>query len=245
VRIAAVIPAHNEAATIVDVACRARSFVLQVAVIDDGSTDGTAQCVKDLDVTLLRNAANQGKAASLWRGMQWALDAGAEMIVTLDGDGQHRPQDIPRLLEVAARYPGAIVIGARLRGRARAPRRRRYANAFADFWISWAAGHRIADSQSGFRLYPAELLRRIRVAHDREHGFVFESEILIEAARLGVRSVSVEIDAVYAAARASHYRAATDTWRIVRMVAWSLIRRGLYPRGLMRVLRTQPELVDV
>jgi len=245
-RAAVVIPACNEAATIADIARRAQAFITPVIVVDDGSGDDTAARVRGLAVILLRNGVNQGKAASLWRGMQCALAAGAEAVITLDGDGQHCPEDIPRLLAAATLHPHRIVIGARLRGRANAPWPRRLANRFADFWISWAAGHRIFDSQSGFRLYPAALLERVDIAHDRAHGFVFESEILIGAARHGFLSTQFSIDSIYgASSRASHYRAVADTWRITRMVAWKLMRRGLYPQGLIRILRTQAPLVDV
>lgn len=245
-RVAIVIPAHNEAATIGDVVRRAASYAQLIAVVDDGSTDDTAQCVSSSGAVLLRNETNQGKAASLWRGMHWALKAGAEAVITLDGDGQHRPEEIPRLLAASASCPDRIIIGARQRGRDGAPWLRRFANRFADFWISWAAGHRIVDSQSGYRLYPAALLGRIRVSHDRARSFVFESEILIEAARLGFPSAAIEIDSLYpAAARASHYRAWRDTVRITRMVAWQLIRRGMHPVGLWRVLRTSGTKIDI
>jgi glycosyltransferase involved in cell wall biosynthesis len=244
-----VIPAYNEAATIRDVVARARTQCEHVVVIDDGSTDGTSQILASLPVTVLTHAANRGKAAALWSGFERALADGASGVITLDGDGQHRPEDVPRLREAARRHPGCIVIGARLLGRESAPRKRYYANCVANFWISWAAGYRIADSQSGFRYYPAALLRRVRVAHDRPHGFVFESEILIEAARLGVRSVPLAIEAIYAPnARASHFRGVVDVLRITRMVAWKLLSRGLFPLGFARAFlwpRPEVECIDV
>jgi glycosyltransferase involved in cell wall biosynthesis len=234
-KIAVVIPAYNEAATIRDVASRALQQGVPVIVVDDGSTDGTSAALVGLDVIRLRHEINQGKAASLWRGMQHALALGVETVVTLDGDGQHRPEDIPRLLETAARFPGQIIIGSRMHERAAFPQSRYCANRIANFWISWAAGYRIEDSQSGFRLYPATLLRTARVPHDTVHGFVFESEILIEAARAGIYSRTVPIAAIYhQAARASHFHAVRDIARITRMVAWKLLSRGLYLQGLVR-----------
>ncbi|HEX9625647.1 MAG TPA: glycosyltransferase family 2 protein [Acidiferrobacterales bacterium] len=231
---AVVIPAYNEAATLRDVATRALAQARRVIVVDDGSSDATAASVAGLPVTLLRNDANLGKAASLWRGMQAALTDGADAVITLDGDGQHAPEDIPRLLAAAAARPASLIIGARRGDRARIPAMRYYANRFANFWLSWASGQRLPDSQSGFRLYPAALLARLRVPHGKGRGFVFESEVLIEAARLGFPTVAVDIPAVYRpGARPSHYRH-RDSLRITAMVAGKLLKRGLYPQGLYR-----------
>lgn len=241
-RCAVVIPAYNEAATLRDVAAGALAQVPRVIVVDDGSPDGTAQAVSGLPVTVLRNAANQGKAASLWRGAQCALEAGVERIVTLDGDGQHLPEEIPRLLEAAERYPERIVIGARSGDISAFPRSRYRANRVADFWISWAAGRPIRDTQSGFRVYPASLFRELRVRHDKSRSFVLESEILIEACRAGYRIISVPVSAVYGQRpRRSHFRPVLDIARIVRMVALKLLARGMNPAGLYRVLLHSPD----
>lgn len=231
---AVVIPAYNEAATIRDIAARALALCAQVIVVDDGSVDGTVQALDGLAVQLLRNDRNLGKAASLWRGAQAALAQGAEAVVTLDGDGQHAPEDIPRLMAAAQQHPGSIVIGARLADRRAIPKLRYIANRAAVFVLSWACGQRLDDSQSGFRVYPAGLFRKLVTPHDRAHSFVFESEVLIEAARLGHRCVMVPIAAIYRpGARASHFRH-LDTLRIARMVAWKLLRRGFNVRGFYR-----------
>jgi glycosyltransferase involved in cell wall biosynthesis len=237
-RYAVVIPARNEAATIADVAGRAAAVAATVIVVDDGSTDGTHERVARLPVVLLRNERNLGKGASLWRGMQHALALDADGVVTLDGDGQHAPEDVPRLVRVARAHPDDIVIGARLVGRETAPRARRAANRIADFFIGWAAGQPLDDSQSGFRVYPATLLRRLDVKHGPGRGFVFESDALIAAARTGVRVRSVAIAAVYPLnARPSHFRPVVDIARISRMILWQLVSRGLSPAGLYRSLR--------
>jgi glycosyltransferase involved in cell wall biosynthesis len=234
-KIVAVIPAYNEAATIRDVAARALAQLPDVIVIDDGSTDGTAAALGGLTVTLISNPANIGKGASLWRGFALALAEGADAVVTLDGDAQHRPEDIPRLIAAAGAFPGRIIIGARLWDRDKVPPLRYFGNRFANFWVAWGAGFPVADSQSGFRLYPAPLLKNVTVNPDAR--FAFESEILIEAGRAGVRTAAVPIAALYPPnARASHYRSAVDTARIVRMIAWKLVSRGFDLPALVRSL---------
>ncbi|MGH7183178.1 MAG: glycosyltransferase family 2 protein [Nitrospiraceae bacterium] len=232
-----VIPAYNEAATIREVASRTIRQIKNVIVVDDGSTDGTAQALLGLPLALLRNPTNCGKAASLWRGFQQALAAGASGIVTLDGDGQHAPEDIPKLLAEAACHPDYVIIGARHPGQRRAALRRYVANRVADFWISWAAGFSFADSQSGFRVYPASLLSHVKIEHGKKRSFVFESEVLIEATRSGYRSMAVPIDALRLPdARPSYFRPGLDIARITCMVGWKLISRGMYPVGLYRSL---------
>jgi len=234
-KIVAVIPAYNEAATIREVATRVLQFLPHLIVVDDGSTDGTSAELAGLPLTLIANPANLGKGASLWRGFALALAEGADAVVTLDGDAQHRPEDIPRLVAAAEAQPGRIVIGARLWERDKVPAPRYFGNRFANFWVAWAAGFPVADSQSGFRLYPASLLKTVKV--NPEARFAFESEILIEAGRAGVRSAAVPIAALYPPnARASHYRSTVDTARIVRMIAWKLVSRGFDLPALVRSL---------
>ncbi len=236
-KIVVVIPAYNEASTIRDLTERMLKFAADVVIIDDGSIDSTREQVADLPVVVLRNEHNIGKAASLWRGFEYALALGAEFIVTLDGDGQHRPEDLPNLLALAARAPRHIIIGARLHDKQNFPPRRYYANQFARFWISWASGYPIADTQSGFRVYPAFLLKKLTHRDVCWNGFVFESEILIAAGAIGVRSLAVAIPGIYPTlARPSHFRPVADIARIVLMVAGRLIRRGMYPIGLWRSL---------
>lgn len=236
-KVAVVIPAYNEARTIRDVASRALAQLEDVIVVDDGSADGTAAAVADLPLTLISNPVNQGKGASLWRGFAVAIAAGADAVVTLDADGQHCPEDIPRLLAATGEHPGRIVIGARLWDKDKVPGLRYFGNRFANFWVAWAAGAPVADSQSGFRLYPAAILKHVNVFHGPGARFAFESEILIEAGRAGVRTCAVPIAALYPAnARASHYRSAVDTARIVRMIAWKLFTRGFDLPALVRSL---------
>ncbi len=233
-----VIPAYNEAATIRAVVERTLAHTESVIVVDDGSTDGTRSRIADLPVTVLVNERNLGKAASIWRGADAALSAGASAIVTIDGDGQHDPDDLRRIFHAASLQPDAIVVGSRLHARATIPKARYRANRFANFWIAWAAGRPIADSQSGFRYYPGSVFRTLDVPHGRWSSFVFESEVLIAASRAGMDVVCVPISVNYAnAARASHLDPVVDIAKITLMVAGRLIRTGLNLPGLVRSLR--------
>lgn len=231
-----VIPAYNEAATVREVSARARRECPNVIVVDDGSADGTMEALTGLDVTVLRNEMNLGKAGALARGFEHALAHGAVGVITLDADGQHAPEECPLFLEQAAEYPAAFIIGARRRDQRRASFRRYAANRIADFWIGWAAGKPTEDSQSGFRLYPARLLRTVTIPHGRQESFVYESEILIEAGRqsFDFRSVAVSVKP-RSGPTPSHFRPLLDIAKIVRMVAWKLVSRGPYLRGLYRI----------
>lgn len=234
-----VIPAYDEAVTIAALVrqCRAYAGVSRVIVVDDCSRDGTGGLAAAAGAEVLRHETNQGKGASLRDGMRAALAVGAALIVTLDGDGQHRPLDLPRLLACGQRWPGHIVIGSRRAAGRDIPLRRRIANRVADFWVSWAARHPIDDSQSGFRVYPPEVARQVTTRSEVAGGFAFESEVLIEAGRRGFRTVAVDVPAIYGAGlRTSHFRPVADITRIVLMVGGKLLAARMDPLGLWRSL---------
>jgi glycosyltransferase involved in cell wall biosynthesis len=232
------IPAYNEARTIRRLAQSALTRCPRVIVVDDGSTDATAAELQGLPITLLRHPVNRGKAASLRSAFECALANAAQCVVALDGDGQHDPLDAPRLLAAWHSRPDRLVVGSRLHDRSQFPPARYRANRFACFWISWAAGHAIADSQSGFRVYSKAVMEVALSARVRGDRFTFESEILIEAASQGHTTLAVAIPGHYPDnARRSHFRPVVDIAKIVLMVAGRLLRKGMYPQGLWRSLR--------
>lgn len=240
-RFAIVIPAYNEQTTIKNIALRALKQCNKVIVVDDGSTDNTIKELQGLDIELIQHTHNQGKAASLWHGFESAItDKTIDCIITLDGDAQHSPEDITLLLAKQKRYPNDIIIGARLADKSSIPKKRYYANKIANFWISWASGYKIIDSQSGFRLYPVGLFSGLSIAITKNSSFVFESEIIIKAAQRGVYSRAVKIPAIYAKnARISHFKGVRDITLITLMVAKSLFSRGMYLQGLIASFRSK------
>ncbi|MEZ0307138.1 MAG: glycosyltransferase family 2 protein [Ramlibacter sp.] len=237
------IPAYQEAGTIRALALEALAHCPRVIVVDDGSNDGTSAQLQGLPVTLLVHHTNQGKAASLLTAFHHALGQQAECVIALDGDGQHDPADAPGLLAAWRRQPDRIVIGSRLHDRAQFPPSRYRANRFACFWISWAAGHPIADSQSGFRVYSRDVMQIALGGKVHGSRFTFESEILIEAAQRGHLTLAVAIPGRYPQhARPSHFRPVVDIAKIVLMVARRLLLQGMAPVGLWRSLHAAPVL---
>ena len=233
------IAAYNECRTIRALAQSALALCPHVIVVDDGSVDTTVSQIQDLPVTLLRHSVNQGKAASLRTAFQHALAHDAKCVVAFDGDGQHDPRDAPGLLAAWHAHPDRLVIGARLHDRAHFPPARYLANRFACFWISWAAGHPIADSQSGFRVYSKAVMAIAASGRVRGSRFTFESEVIIEAADHGHLTLAVAIPGRYPGhARRSHFRPVVDIAKIIVMVATRLLKKGMHPLGLWRSLRS-------
>ena len=223
-RLVAVIPAFNEECTLKEVAEATLKHIDKVIVVNDGSTDNTVEQLHGLKVEIISNSENQGKGSSLWRGFASLLeDEKIDAALTLDGDGQHAPEDIDQLLAEYAKSPGQMVVGLRTARGKTAPPLRFLANQFANFWVSWAAGNRIPDSQCGFRIYPVALLRKLQYKSDKYKGFVFESEVLIDASRLGFGIRYAPVKTIYQEGRRkSHYRPVRDTAQIALMIAGKL-----------------------
>jgi 2-polyprenyl-6-methoxyphenol hydroxylase-like FAD-dependent oxidoreductase len=206
-----VIPVFNEAATVADIVERARLHG-PVLVVDDGSTDGTGARAAAAGAEVIPLGARRGKGAALRRGFAEARRRGVARVVTLDGDGQHDPDEIPRLLKVAIEQPDALVIGGRLAGLAELPGRvipagRLAALRVAGFFIDWLSGAPVADTQSGFRVYPASLLSAVS---PRRGGFVLETEMLLRAADRGTSLREVPITPIHFEDRRSRFRPARD-----------------------------------
>ena len=239
-KIFVIIPAYNEERTIHCVINKILKHIPNVIVIDDGSTDNTREEITDLPITILCNDFNQGKDAALLRGFTYAEPHKPSGIITIDADSQHDPDDIPKFLSAVNQHPNHVILGARLIGRQDAPKKNRRANSIADFFISWAAGQHIVDSQSGFRYYPMALLKKHIDDASRVKHFTFESEILINAAREGYTTLSIPIKSFYPSdARASHYHTFRDTLQITAVITKKILTGGLCLPGLLKVLFTR------
>jgi glycosyltransferase involved in cell wall biosynthesis len=188
------LPAYNEAQTIGCIISEARTYIESIIVIDDGSTDGTAQIACEQDVVVLQHGANCGKGMALRTGFEYALEHGYEIIITMDCDGQHEPADIPRFLARLQENNADILIGARVLEKRRMPLHRRLNNKLISKVGSWLCGQKIVDFQSGFRLIKSKVLQSITLETVR---YETESEFLIKAGRMGFRIETLPIRAIY------------------------------------------------
>lgn len=224
-----VIPAYNEAPTIRSVVERTLLYSDRVVVVDDGSEDGTGELIRDLPITLIRQDRNCGKASALIRGFGNALAAGAAAVITIDADGQHQPEEIPLFIQAFRTHPSHLIVGSRLWNRTAIPAVRYWANRTASFWVSLASGIHLNDCQSGFRLYPREVLESVSADYGDRHGFTFESEFLINAARAGHCISFVNISVTYPKdhMRQTHYDHVHDNLRMIRMIAGKLVLRAI------------------
>jgi glycosyltransferase involved in cell wall biosynthesis len=215
----AVIPVFDESRTLGAVVDRLRPHC-PVIVVDDASTDGSAEVALRAGATeVVRHFHREGKGAALRTGFRAALRRGATAVATLDGDGQHDPEDLPRLLAAHSAAPGALVLGDRL-GAARGdpiPWLRRMAIRAADWTLGPILAAPLSDSQCGFRIYPGAFLGDVAL---REGGFVLETEALVRATQAGYQLISVPIRSLYPNGRRSRFRAVADAARI----GWYLAR---------------------
>jgi glycosyltransferase involved in cell wall biosynthesis len=218
--VVAVIPAYQEGSRIAAVVSVARQH-LPVVVVDDGSTDDTAERSEAAGATVIRQVPNQGKGAALREGFRHALAQGVGAVVTLDGDGQHDPGEIPRFLEAYGRSQPELIVGRR--DFRRMPPVRRLSNTIGGWIFSKAVGRPIPDNQSGYRLVGARLMTAM--LESDEHGFTFEVEMIARCIALDLPMAWVPIRTIYAGEPShirpwAHFRsfvgAAREARRIVR-----------------------------
>ncbi len=217
-KILALIPAYNESEHIGQVVRQARQ-VLPVLVVDDGSTDDTVQAAQAAGAEVLRQSPNQGKGAALRAGFRWALERGFEAVVTLDGDGQHDPQEIQKFVQAFGAAPADLVIGRR--SFEQMPFSRRLANTTGRWLFTWAIGQPIADNQSGYRLLSRRLAESLLAS--QEQGFEFEVEMIATCVKKSFALQWVPIRTIYSG-EASHIRPWAHVTNFVR-IAWQTRQR--------------------
>jgi glycosyltransferase involved in cell wall biosynthesis len=208
----AIIPCFNEAADICEVVAGVKKILPNVIVVDDGSTDVTAELAKNSGAKVLSLKINSGKGSALRAGWKFARELDFNWILMLDGDGQHAANDIPKFFEGAKKSKTALVIGNRMENSAAMPWLRRKVNWFMSRRISRLTGARLPDSQCGFRLAHLETLLQLSF---RANHFEIESEMLVAFLAAGHKIEFVPVQTIYKNA-ASKIRPLPDTWRWLR-----------------------------
>jgi glycosyltransferase involved in cell wall biosynthesis len=220
-RVVIIIPALNAAPLIEPVVRASLQQLPAVVVIDDGSTDGTGAVAAKAGAQVLWHTRNRGKGAALRTGFAWAMEKDYDGVITIDADGQHLPADVPKFLAARAATGADLIIGGRAHHFAAMLARRRMANQFSASTISFVAGTKVSDSQSGFRYYSAKLIRELELRAD---GFDMESEVIVLAGRRGFLVGTIPIDLGFVNGVAtSHYRPVMDTLKI----AWTVLKTRL------------------
>jgi len=190
-----VIPSYNEALTIGRIVRDITGRGFNVLVIDDGSSDNTRGEALDNGAMVIRNKENLGKGGSIRKGIRHVLDKmNYEWMVLMDGDGQHNPSDIPVFLNAAMQDGVDIVIGNRMTETKNMPRVRYLTNRFTSYLTSSICRQEIPDSQCGYRLIKIEALKGVTLSSDN---YDIESEMLIEASRVGLKIISVPVQTIY------------------------------------------------
>lgn len=240
--ICVVIPTYNNGRTIAGVVGAAMMQCDDVFVVCDGCTDDTVMQLENMVrrpyIVVLEK--NSGKGAALREGFRAALAQGFSYAITLDGDGQHYPEDIPVLLDANIENPGALIVGQRMNLKdADRSKGSKFANRFSNFWFALQTARYLEDTQTGYRLYPLKKLVGLNILTSR---YEAELELMVMASWNGVPLVSVPVNVYYPPReqRVSHFRPARDFTRIsiLNTVLCMLAVLYGYPRMILRKLST-------
>ncbi len=227
------IPVYNHAKTVSDVAAAAVQLEFPVMVVDDGSTDGSAERAGQVDgVTLLRHEVNQGKGAAIKTGLRAASQV-YRWAITLDADGQHNPFDALTLIRSIPEASRPIVVGVRQGMEAEGVHwTSRFGRKFSNFWVWAAGGHQCRDTQSGFRIYPVPETLQLGIVSDR---YQFEVEAIVKARWKKLPLVEAPVSVRYPPGeRVSHFRPFVDFMRNSTTFTRLIVQRLFLPPAFRR-----------
>jgi glycosyltransferase involved in cell wall biosynthesis len=230
-----IIPTYNNGRTLEGVIRGVLEFTGHLIVINDGSTDSTAQITGQFpEITVLHLPKNKGKGFAIRQGFKEAMRQGYSHAITIDSDGQHLPEDLPGFIEKSEKEPEVLVIGARNLEQAGIPGGTTFGNRFSNFWTWVETGYKLPDTQSGYRLYPINRFTKTRFLTSR---FEFEIEVLVRAAWKGIPLTSIPVSVIYPPKkeRVSHFRPFIDFTRISLLNTCLVILALLFFRPMMMI----------
>lgn len=224
-----IVPAFNEAQRIGNVVSEIRRHVPLVFVVDDGSTDHTSSEGERAGAVVLRHDRNKGKGAALQAGFHRAIEEACEVVITMDADGQHSPDDLSKFLDAYRRTGIPVLLGNRMTHMEAMPFIRRWTNRVMSVLISRVMKQYVPDTQCGFRLFRSDVLPFLNA---ESHRFAAESEMLLHLADRGFRIDSVRISVIYRDEQ-SKIRPIRDTLRFFKMLYHYRHKRrhGWFRRG--------------
>lgn len=227
------IPTYNNAKTIENVITSTLDYCDEVILVNDGCTDNTAEILaKYPQLTIVTHPVNQGKGVGLRNGFKKAVESGFDYVISIDSDGQHYPSDFIVFLNKIEQEPGSLIIGARNMTVENVPTKSTFGNKFSNFWFWAETGISLPDTQSGYRLYPVQRLKKIWLFTTK---FELEIEVIVKAAWRGIPVVSVPVSVYYAPQeeRVTHFKASRDTTRISFLNAYLMILALAFWRPVM------------
>ena len=223
-RTLAVIPCCNEEATVANVILKTKRFVNQVLVIDDGSNDETKKIAKEAGATVISHRKNRGKGAAIRTGFQYALENDFDYVVTIDGDGQHNPLEIPDLLGNVMNNGHDISVGYRVGNGTEMPMWRRAGKRVLDYTTSMGTGGFVTDSQCGFRAFNKRAVTAI-APKLKGDAFSVESEQLIKAHEFGLKVINTNVTCKYKDLDTSTRNPASHGLSVLGYVIWVIAER--------------------
>lgn len=233
-----IIPTYNNAATLGAVISDVAAYTHHIIVVNDGSTDDTLSVLEAFPfVQLISYPQNVGKGWALRKAFTYAIEKGYQYAISIDSDGQHFAKDLPAFLDKIEKEPGSLIIGARNMNQDSVPGKSSFGYKFSNFWFRVETGIKCPDTQSGYRLYPLEPLKKMRLLTKK---YELEIEVIVRLAWKGVPVTAVPVTVYYAPkeTRVSHFRPGKDFFRISVLNTVLVLIAFLYikPRDILRTL---------
>ncbi|WP_235906044.1 DUF2062 domain-containing protein [Patiriisocius marinistellae] len=236
-RCCVIIPTYNNEKTLARVIDGVLNITSNIIIVNDGATDGTAEILNNYkSLVQIHLPINQGKGNALREGFKRAVESNFDYAITIDSDGQHFPEDIAVFIDMlkTSEDKNLLLIGARNMTQEGVPKKSSFGNKFSNFWFWFETGIKLQDTQSGYRLYPLNIIKDITFFTKK---FEFEIEVIVKSAWRGVNVMNVPVKVLYdESERVSHFRPFKDFTRISILNTWFVIVTLFYikPRDFIR-----------
>jgi glycosyltransferase involved in cell wall biosynthesis len=220
----AIIPCYNEEITIGSIVLKTKPYVDKILVINDGSNDDTSKIAQQAGATVISHKKNKGKTAAIKTGFKYAISQNFDYAVTIDGDAQHNPREIPTVLENVVNNGNDISLGVRYGNNTEMPIWRKVGKRILDFATSMGNGGTITDSQCGFRAFNKKAIKALTSRLTGE-AFSVESEQLIKAHELGLSIGKTRISCKYKNLDTSTKNPTSHGSAVLKYVIWLVAQR--------------------